>query len=511
MPTGNLPPEGKKLWERVYDDALKGSCKGDEGCAAGSAWKAVHNAGWNKDENGKWTKKAMLTEFSLRIEKASFDKATQERRWRAVASDVDDDKRNDNMSLELYSDFLSRIDRGELVPDQYQSDFWKGGMPYISVSHYDDLNGKGVPGIVDAVYVDGKVLKSKGRFSNTPLGIRCFDAICDDLYNPNVKSNKVRVSIGFLDWAHKHKSNDFIFERKSISDICPECLKELITGEYSGKVYLKGQLVHLALTRVPANERTSMEVEKSMAITQREDASSIIGEDLAEELDELQKTVKSEALVTFSEAETEVAEPVVEESAIEDSNTEVEKEEDEVEECTKKKRSKGEKKSEVEILESLAVLTKKVDDLATLLKPVEAPVAETHPLDAEISQFKQDFSTAISMEISPDEKLQLLQDSYNKLGEAVIHSVKKVEPKSEPTVADNSQLTELANVVASLAQKVDLLTVRLSEGASELPGPKVPQPRSLRPQPFIPQAQTSHPNKPLSLKSIVNRSVGLPE
>ena len=34
MPTGSLPESGKKLWEKVYNEALKGSCKGDKECAA---------------------------------------------------------------------------------------------------------------------------------------------------------------------------------------------------------------------------------------------------------------------------------------------------------------------------------------------------------------------------------------------------------------------------------------------------------------------------------------------
>jgi len=61
MPTGNLPESGKKLWESVYDTAKKGSCKDakdPEACAAGSAWKAVKNAGWSKDAKGEWHKKA---------------------------------------------------------------------------------------------------------------------------------------------------------------------------------------------------------------------------------------------------------------------------------------------------------------------------------------------------------------------------------------------------------------------------------------------------------------------
>ena len=105
MPTGSLPNEGKKLWEKVYEQAKKGSCKDNsdpEACAAGSAWKAVKNAGWSKDENGQWHKKAQLTEFSLRIDRASYNKATGERRWSMVGSDTDEDSYHDNMTMELF-------------------------------------------------------------------------------------------------------------------------------------------------------------------------------------------------------------------------------------------------------------------------------------------------------------------------------------------------------------------------------------------------------------------------
>lgn len=312
MPTGNLPASGKALFEKVYNEALKGSCKGDKGCAAGSAWKAVHNAGWYKDANGQWKKKANLAEFSLTIVKAAYDKATQEMRWVATASDTVEDSFNDSMTPELFQSFIDRIERNEPAPAEFQSDAWKGGMPYLSVSHYSDLNGSGIPGDPKQVYIDGKYLKSKGTYRDTPLGRACFKAINNDLYNTEKADtqNKVRISIAFLDWKHKHKSNGFVFERKSLDDMCPECLIELIRGENSGKFYLDGQLIHLAHTRVPVNKRTDiapdMEVERAMT-TRKDDAASIIGEELAEELDKEAKVIgKSEALVEMSEDEVEV-------------------------------------------------------------------------------------------------------------------------------------------------------------------------------------------------------------
>src|SRR3990167_2151848 len=244
MPTGTLPASGKKLWEKVYDTALKGSCKDSadpKKCAAGSAWKAIKNAGWSKGKDGKWQKSAQIEEFSIHIERAAYDKATNEMRWRASGSDTDIDIRKDNMSLELFNDFLGRIETKILVPEEYRSDYWSGGMPYLSVSHYGDYDGKAVPGVIDSIYVDGNVLKGKGIFNDTELGRACFKAVCDDLYGSNKESeDKVRISIGFLDYSHLHKATGNIFVRESLDEICSECLLDIIRGEYSGRKFLKG-------------------------------------------------------------------------------------------------------------------------------------------------------------------------------------------------------------------------------------------------------------------------------
>lgn len=323
MPTGSLPSAGKKIWEKVHKDAL---ASGDsEETAAKKAWGAVRNAGWSKDKEGKWVHKSstelmqeVAKEFALTIRKASYDPATGERRWRADASDVDADLYDDNMSLELFSDFIERADRNELPPepirDHYTSTFWNGGTPYLSLSHYPDLDGSAVPGVVDAIFIDGKFFKAKGRTFDNPLGNAVWNALKSDLEKrAQTDHTPVRISIAFLDYKHQHKDTGFIFERSFDSFdhmICPECVQNSKDGKRGGKIFLRGLLIHLALTRVPVNQRTLMEVDKSMT-TRLEDAASIVGEELAKTIDEQAVAVgKSEAegLVIRNEDETVVEE-----------------------------------------------------------------------------------------------------------------------------------------------------------------------------------------------------------
>jgi len=275
----------------------------DEGTAKdGKQAVAVCNSMWEQD------KKKGLAEFSFTIKKASLDPETGEMRWRADTSDTEIDSYGDKMSLSLYEDFLSRIEKSEAPPEEFTSDYWSGGMPYLSISHYPDLNGAGVPGEVSDLYIDGSYLKAKGTFFDTPLGKKCWEAVKSDFKNG--AENKVRISIAFLDLQHKHLSNDYVFERSMDEEekygFCIECLKEMVSGEYGGLEYQKGSLIHLALTRVPVNKRTLMEVDKSMT-TRKEDAESIV-EELAEDLEEQAASI-NKALVI--KAEDEASEDVI--------------------------------------------------------------------------------------------------------------------------------------------------------------------------------------------------------
>lgn len=432
----------------------------------------------------------ILKEFALRIEKASYDKATNERRFRAVASDIDDDLRQDNMTLELFKSFTDRIENGDLVPELFQSDFWKGGMPYISISHYDDLNGDGVPGIVDKVYIDGTFLKALGKFSDTEIGRRCFEAICNDLYSETPNEDKIRISIGFLDWKHRHKSNGNVFERKSLSEFCPDCLTEIITGESEGIEFLDGQLVHLALTRVPANPRTMMEVEKSMT-TQKEDAASIVGEDVAEELEEKSQQInKADFLVTKMDEK--------------DPKKDDEEEDDEEKEMKDKKM-----KSTAD--DGMAELKAQISELKGLLTPT-SPVSEPHPLDDAIGVLKSAYDQVVSADgISPEDKLKALQQPFEHLGNFVSESIRGTET---PEQQEKDVMGTLVETLSALNSKMDMLTTQLSTQKSQSPiqQPTTPERRQINPA----QVQMSTAQQPslykdgkLNIAAYARKSVGL--
>jgi cation transport regulator len=300
----NLPTVAQKLWLGAFNGAFAGTCNKDDICARKIAWYAVKRK-YKKGADGKWVAKfegLIEDAFELVITKASYDKKDGVMRFACTASDIQKDSRDERMSLPLFNDFITRAVAKEKPPVQFCSDYWSGGMPYASISHYSDLNGKGAAGILDSLYIDGQQLKGKGHLYDTPLGRAVWKSICESLYSGNVSEDrKVRISIAFIDWKHAH--NDMVFERKSLSDSCPMCYNSI-----DNKVYLKGHLIHFAFTRVPVNKRTEIttdvEVLRSMT-TQKEDAASIVGEELASELDEESKAIVQEALVVKAE-ETEL-------------------------------------------------------------------------------------------------------------------------------------------------------------------------------------------------------------
>jgi hypothetical protein len=249
-----------------------------------------------------------IVEMSMRISKASYNKSEQDAmRWAAIDSDVGEDLYEERMSIELYKDFVTRIENNTPVPEAFREviceDDWCGGVPYLSIAHYKAGSGlANVPGDVESVFIDGARLKSKGTLHNSDMGRKVFDALCEDLYRKeksDTDHKPVRISIGFLDLEHKHRSavggQEFTFTREHVGHICPLCAQGI-----GGKIYTKGQLIHLAMTRVPVNPRTEMVAEKSMdeIITKKDDAKSIIGE-LAEGLEE--KSIASDILVVRSD------------------------------------------------------------------------------------------------------------------------------------------------------------------------------------------------------------------
>lgn len=225
-----------------------------------------------------------LIELSLAI-----TKATSDGNWQAVASDTLPDKTGESTSIALFKDWIRRAETGETVS-------WlpPPRNPFLGISHYPSFEGYGEAGQTVKMWIDGNRFKVSGKFNlDNPVGKALFDTIRRErelTAKGETVANPVRISAAWWDIAHSHGS--FIFERKSLADVCPVCVK----GGNGQKTYLMGQADHWAGTRVPINPRTNLALEeKSMAITRKDDAASMIDEELAEELDTKAKlTGKSE-------------------------------------------------------------------------------------------------------------------------------------------------------------------------------------------------------------------------
>ena len=163
-----------------------------------------------------------IREIPLYITKSSLHDGTMS--WSAVNSDTDWDLYGERMSLELYKSMLGKIAREEPPPEPWAelvtSDYWKGGMPYLSIAHYSDGNGKAVPGDVLKLYIDGNQLKAKGTLHNSPLGKAVWKSLKQDEieYKSDPDAERIRISIAFLDLAHKHGEDGEVFRRNSLSD-----------------------------------------------------------------------------------------------------------------------------------------------------------------------------------------------------------------------------------------------------------------------------------------------------
>lgn len=306
MPTGKLPKEPAALWERVYKETLAGDThKGDKGYAAKVAWTVIHNQGWEERPDGEWTtgKSDVVQEFSMIVTKAVKDPETGKFHVTLSASDTERDLSLERTSKHLFDEFVSRIDNKTPIPEAFKSvleDGWNGGMPYLSIAHYKSMGGKAVPGEVNTVFIDGDVLKSKATLNDAPLGRAVAKSLVLDAKGASDYNDPVRVSIGFLDLGHRH--GDFLFERKSLADKCPICKK----GQTTDKEYWSGILVHEAFTRKPMNPRTGVDLEqKSMddIVTKRQDAESIIGVNIADEL-EMKSKAEEDLLVQRAKNES---------------------------------------------------------------------------------------------------------------------------------------------------------------------------------------------------------------
>jgi len=524
MPFKNLPDAANKLWEKVYNASKK---NGDtEEIAAKKAWSAVSGA--FKKVGDKWVKRSdFVREFSMYITCAPLDRSSGDMKWKAVASDSDRDLYDEAMSTELYQSFLGNIETNSPPPEPFASfvtsNWWKGGMPYLSLSHFPDLDGEAVPGKVERINLDGKSLKAKGVFHDTELGRICWKSLNKDFADRVPEDKRIRISIAFLDLVHRHGDGP-VFERKSLTDFCKECADGV-----GDKTYLKGYLVHLAMTRVPVNPRAEMEVEKSMnKKTREEDAASIIGDE------EAKKIAKKAAVIGRSDILIEKADAVVEEAKIDEKKKE---EDEEYEKLSpeekkkvdeeKKKKVWAEKKADV-VDETSVEKVETVDTVSTdeIPKPEKLPETtnpnppepDGMPIENELKALSEAVMKVKSAPVTSQEKLQMVEPEIKALGVAIEQVFR---PSEAEKPKDASVVT--VDIVRSLIQESNQpLMDSLTAIQASLAGlnrsvvqesnvtANVPKPRSL--DPSVMRALVEKINgeaKPKSVLDICRKSVGL--
>ncbi len=424
------------------------------------------------------------------ITKVSTDEQTGVKRFFATASGVKFDKFEERMSVELFSDFIRRINDREEVPGIYASKAWNGGLPYLSVAHYLDLGGDGIAGVAEKVWIDGDILKAKGVFADTLVGNAVFESIDKDIKNNVPDNERVRISIAFLDWGHAHEGEGD-FTRKSLLERCEMCDQKI-----KGKIYKSGQLIHLAVTRIPAYEETAIQLTERAMSTQNEDAESIVGEEEAKKLAE-----KNKAIVGRSDAENIDPAAIVTKKGHLDKEDEDEKDipDDDSEEEEDEKKKKKSAKAQVDLkslggaktiegaeaylekhsagldiltpeevlsqvvvniskpknetairkaiadygqrfdilaVKTLAEMGNLISDTKTLggtqvmeeVNSTVSPEGDAHPLDVFFDTFKVKYEEALATPLTGGERVKMLQKDYEDLGKG-IHEV--VNPTTE--------------------------------------------------------------------------------
>ena len=460
----------------------------------------------------------VICSLSMYITKSTISDGVM--RWSAVNSDTDWDLYGEKMSIGLYRKMLSYIKEKTQPPPAFKdmvcSDYWCGGMPYLSIAHYPDANGKAVPGQPTELFIDGTQLKARGILFDNPLGQAVWKALKQD-ENLGTDEQRIRISIAFLDLAHKHGDSGDVFVRDSFTDICPDCLK----GK-GNKVYLDGYLVHLALTRVPVNPRTLMEAEdvmtKKSIQTRKEDALSIVGDvELVDEIVKSALEAKSDVLVEMSDTDSEI--PVVEDSAVvEDAKrTWKETSEKHTSETSEDEGSPEDspdyKKKDKKKMKSLA------EEVAEIVKSfLPAPVdtvseVKKSALDIATDELYNSVNSAIKMEgVTAEQRLESINPALGNLGNAITVLVRESTntPAPAPVPVEHAMVLEavssLKDVVKDLAQEVAMLKEKSITSQSNVQQSRMPVPRSIQPQ-LVRQSQNANEVNPASITNIVRRSV----
>lgn len=240
-----MPKHAQEIWRKAWNSAYA-QHKNDE-----KAFKIAIAAVKRdyKKVGDKWVKKMDEMKYlSMAISKISKRQGIMH--FETTASDDDWDSDDERLTIELFEDFIRREEEKKATLEEEYI------PPYLSISHFQMPVGD-----VNSIWIQGNRFKTRGIFYDDKYGRALFKAILQERAGGEEVENPIRVSIGF--WPHDAREED-------------------------GKIaYTQGEFDHEASTRVPVNVRATFDevIEKSMT-TKKEDAASMIGEELAIELDD---------------------------------------------------------------------------------------------------------------------------------------------------------------------------------------------------------------------------------
>jgi len=126
--------------------------------------------------------------------------------------------------------------------------------------------------------------------------------------------------------------------------------------------------------------------------------------------------------------------------------------------------------------------------------------APVHPLHESLETFKSDYDAALEMkDMSADDKLRLIQQSFDSLGQRVIETIKAPQPAPEPSPI-NDMAKAFSEALQPLMQELGMLKAEISAIKTRPEAPVgVPQPQ------VIPQRRSIAPN--LQMQSVIRSGV----
>lgn len=252
-----LPDHAKEIWVAAFNSAWDSwdsgkTDLGQEQYAFAVAWGAVKKL--YKKVDGEWQKRDRAVVGDGYFTRVWTDQAGV-RRWKATTGDDGVDQYATRMTRDFQTDMVARA---------------KTAPPWLGISHYGRYSQVGT---IDRLYLDGRKLKAEGRWLTDAK---------DDLQRELVDA-AYAAALEESELLPAHRSI-----RTSIA-FYPEAFEIEDCGVIA---YTRGWLQHLALTTRAANSRADFGLDeeddtmpgkrsKTRREQRRDDAASIVGDDLA--------------------------------------------------------------------------------------------------------------------------------------------------------------------------------------------------------------------------------------